>query len=475
MPTRLSFAPWIAALLLFFPCAATAAERPAANDREIAAEIARYMSAAVEIERFSGSILVARDGKPIVSRGYGFANVEFEAPNTPSTVFRLASVTKQFTAAAILILQQRGQLSVDDPACNHVVSCPPAWRSITIRQLLTMTHGIPGVTALELGPLRGLPVPWDQWLEATGAKPLEFEPGTKFRYQNAGYTLLGFIIERVSGMAYGDFLRENIFAPLGMSRTAYEDPRRIVPNRATGYKQMPGDPIANVPYREVIAMHAAGGVQSTVEDLLRWDQALYSDRILSKASRDAMFAPQREMQPGRGYAFGLWSNREFGRRRIAHGGNATGFITYFARYPEDRVTVIVLSNNERGSAGRISHDLSAIMFGAPYERPRLRRAVAVAPAVLERYAGRYRFEQPETEYTITLEDGTLWVLEPGFPEDPIFPESETSFFSKAFDVQLRFVVDAAGQVSGVVVRQNDSTVYPEMEGRRLGPLDADPP
>ncbi|MBX7186700.1 MAG: serine hydrolase [Vicinamibacteria bacterium] len=456
--------------LAFVSLAAPAVPAPAVkSDRRIAADIERYMRAAVEVERFTGSILVARDGKPIISKGYGFANVEFDAPNTPATVFRLASLTKQFTAAAIMILQERGKLSVADPACKHLAACPPAWQPLTIHHLLTMTHGIPGVSALELGPLRGLPVPWDQWQEATGKKPLEFEPGTKFRYQNAGYTLLGFIIERVSGKPYGEFLQENIFAPLGMTRTGYEDPLRIIRNRAIGYKQMPGDPITNVPYREVVGMYAAGGVYSTTKDLLRWDQALYSDRILSKRSRDEMFTPFRDMQPGRGYAYGLWSSREFGRLRLAHGGNATGFITYFARYPEDRVTVIVLSNNERGSAGKISNDLSAITFGEPYEIPRERREITVAPSLLEQYVGQYEFQYPETSYTITNEGGKLMLLEPGYPKDQMFPESETEFFSKAFDVQIRFVKDDSGNVTGVVVRQNDSTLFEVMNGRKVQP------
>ncbi len=452
------------ALLVFI--SQTASAQNARSDKHIADEIERYMKSAVELEKFTGSILIARDGKPIVSKGYGLANVELDAPNNPDTVFRLASVSKQFTAAAIMLLQERGKLSVNDPACKYLAECPPVWQPITIRHLLTMTHGLPNVSALELGPLRGLPVPHDQWLEAMRKKPLLYEPGGKFQYLNAGYTLLGYIIERASGKSYGEFLKENIFTPLGMKRTDYEDPLRIIKNRATGYKQLPGDPITNVPYREIIRMYSAGGIYSTTEDLLRWDQALYTDKLLSKKSVEEMFTPFRDMQPGRGYAYGWWTSQMFGRRRIAHGGNATGFITYFARYPEDRVTVIVLSNNQSGSAGKINDVLSAITFGQPYEMPKERKAITVASSVLDKYVGQYRFQYPATSYTITNENGKLMMLESGFPKDEMFAESETEFFSKGFDVQIKFVKDANGTVTGVIAYQGDSTLYEVMNGQK---------
>lgn len=440
---------------------------PAPSEREIRAKVNAYMKAAEEFERFTGSILIARDGRAIVSRSYGMANVELGVPNTPRTVFRLASLTKQFTATAIMMLQEQGKLNVNDPVGKHLANCPEAWKTITLRQLLTMTSGIPGVTALELGPLRGLPVPWDQWLEATAKKPLDFTPGEDFKYANSGYTLLGFIIERVSGKSYGEFLQENIFTPLGMKQTGYEDPLRIIKNRATGYRQMPGDPITNVPYAEVIRLYAAGGVYSTTEDLLLWDQALYTNRLLSQKSLDEMFTPCKEMLPGKGYAYGWWTSQKHGRREIAHGGNLAGFITYIARFPSDRVTVIVLSNNGRGSSGKICNVLSAIAFGAPYEIPKERRAIAVESSILDQYVGEYRFQQPKTTHTVLKENGKLFLEEPGFPKAEMFAESETDFFLKTYDVQIKFEKDANGFVTGMTVHQGDSTLYEVMKGQRI--------
>jgi CubicO group peptidase (beta-lactamase class C family) len=464
LPLRLAAARLALGLIAFHYAAAQTASR---STQQIAAEIDTYMKAAVDFERFSGAILVARNGRPIISKGYGMANVELEAPNTPKTVFRLASLTKQFTAAAILLLQERGKLNVKEPFCRYLTGCPATWEAITIEHLLTMSSGIPGVTAAELGALRGLPVPWDQWMEATRKKPLDFQPGSEFRYANSGYTLLGFIIERLSGKSYGDFLQENIFEPLGMKQSGYENPRRIIKNRATGYQQLPGDPIANVPYQEIIGLYAAGGIYSTTEDLLLWDQALYSEKLLSRKSMEEMMAPRNEMRPGKSYCYGFWTSTKHGRKEVAHGGNLVGFITYLARYPSERLSVIVLSNNGRGSSGKISGVLASIVFGAPYEVPRERKAIALAASRLEHYAGEYRYRHPVGKFVVTVENGKLFAQRNAEPKTEMFAESETKFFLKSEDVQFTFSRDAQGVITGAIIDQGDGTVYEVLNAEKV--------
>ncbi|MBS0660799.1 MAG: serine hydrolase [Verrucomicrobia bacterium] len=446
---------------------APAAEPRPRSAREIRAEMERYLQAAVEHERFTGSILVARDGRPILSRGYGLANAELNVPNQPRTVFRLASVTKQFTAAAILLLQERGRLSVHDPISRHLPDCPPAWEAITIRHCLTMTSGLPGLSAADIGALRGLPVPWDQWLEAMRKKPLEFTPGEKFKYANPGYTILGLIIERLSGKSYGEFLQENIFTPLGMKQTGYEDPRRIIPHRATGYSQLPGEPLANVPYAELFRLYAAGGIYSTTEDLLRWDQALYSERLLSRRSIEEMQTPVSEIYPGKRYGYGVWISLQSGREEIAHGGNLAGFLTYLSRFPKERLTVIVLSNNGKGSSGKISRALSAIAFGAPYELPRPRRAVDVPPAAVERVLGEYQALYPPTRFVFTRERGRLMVERTGDAKVEVFAEGEHRFFLKNEDIQFTFQNGPDGNVATMRVDQGDGTIYEFLETKKV--------
>ena len=366
-----------------------------------------------------------------------------------------------------MMLQERGKLNVNDPFCNYLANCPPAWQPITIKQLLTMTHGIPNVSSLDLGALRAFPVGWDQWMEATSKKPLEFKPGEKFMYLGAGYTLLGLIIERISGKTYGEFLQENIFGPLGMKNSGHEDPSRILKGRATGYRQLPGDPITNLQYREMIRMYASGGVYSTTEDLLLWDQALYTEKLLSKRSIEEMYVPDKEMLPGKAYASGVWVSTKHGRREIAHGGNAVGFITYMARYPSDRVTIIVLSNNEKGSSSKISGVLSSIVFGSPYEMAYERNAVAVDPAVLDKYVGEYTFDHPPTTIVVTKENGKLYQKRNTEGKVEMFAESETKFFLKIEDIQLTFVKDASGGVTGLKVDQGDGTLFEVMNGRKV--------
>ena len=457
MRINLNFITLFSACLLIFQ---TVSAQKAPLNQQIKAKVDEYMKAAVKVELFMGTILIAKDGKPIVSKGYGMSNIEFDAPNNPQTVFRLASVTKQFTAAAIMILQERGKLNVNDLACKHLAQCPPAWQTITIHHLLTNTHGISGISAAEIGALRGLPIPHDQWYEATSKKPLEYAPGEKFKYLGAGYTLLGFIIEHVSGKSYGDFLQENIFKPLEMNRSGYEDPLRIIKNRAIGYDQLPGNPITNLPYREIVRMYASGGVYSTTEDLLLWCNALANEKIMSKKSVEEMFTPFKEMYPGTGYAYGLWSSQKFGRRRIAHGGNATGFITYFAYYPEDRVTVIVLSNNQRGSAGKINEVLSSIVFGEKYEIPKERKTITVAPSVLNKYVGEYEYLYPPGRFIISRENGKLMAQRNAESKIEMFAESENKFFLKTEDIEFTFRKDANGVVTELIVNQGDGTLFP---------------
>jgi len=435
--------------------------------RQITAKVDEYMKAAVEVERFSGSILVARDGQAIISKSYGMANIELDVPNTLNTVFRLASLTKQFTATAIMMMHERGKLNVNDPFRKYLTDCPAAWQPITIRQLLTMTAGIPNLRGPDLGPITGLPVSWEQWLTVMKKKPLDFVPGEEFKYANGGYTLLGFIIERQSGKSYGEFLQENIFTPLGMKQTGYEDPLRIIKNRATGYRQLPGDPITNVPYLEMIRLYAAGGIYSTTGDLLLWDKALYTDKLLSRKSLDEMYTPFKEMLPGKGYAYGWWKSKKFDRQEIAHGGNLAGFINYIARFPSDRVTVIVLSNNGRGSSGKISNVLSAIVFGAPYEIPLERKAVPVASSVLDKYVGQYQIQLPPTNFTFTNENGKLMALRDAEPKVEMFAESESNFFLKTEDIQFTFVKGTNGAVTGLIVHQGDSTLYEVMTGQKI--------
>ena len=424
-----------------------------ASAQDIAARADEYLTAAMRVSRFSGSVLLARDGRPLFSKGYGMANYELGVPNTPQTVFRLGSITKGFTAAAVMMLQERGKLRVDDRICSHLSDCPAAWQPITIRHLLLHTSGITGYTELPDYPkTMTLAVTHESLMARFRDRPLEFSPGEKYQYSNSGYYLLGVIIERESGRSYADFLQENIFQPLGMTSSGYDSGRRIIKNRASGYVTQ-GEALLNALPIDMSIPYAAGAITSTVDDLLRWDQALYTDRLLSRASLDEMFTPSIE---DRGYGWAI--RRRFERQVIEHDGSVNGFYASLSRFTADRVAVIVLGNNGSLSTRTMADALSAIVFGAPYKLPQEHRVITVDAGTLAKYVGQYQFppDAPlaaNAVHTVTLENGRLMRQVNEAPNVEMFAESETEFFLKGADVQVIFTLDAAGRVTGMTLRR----------------------
>lgn len=418
---------------------------------EVAQKVDAYVRAQARVNGFSGTVLLARDGAPIVSKGYGWANAEWEIPNAPTTKFRLGSITKQFTASVVLRLQEQKKLTVQDPICRYVTPCPDAWTPITIHHLLTHTSGIPSYTGLpDYQKTMMMPRTIDQMVAVFRDLPLEFVPGEKFKYNNSGYFLLGVIIEKVAGRKYEDVLRDEIFTPLGMKDTGYDWSEPLLPRRAAGYTRR-GDRVVNAAFLDMQQPYSAGSLYSTTEDLLKWDQALYTDRVLPEAARTAMFTPFKD-----NYAYG-WTiqppeRATSGRQQVGHGGGINGFSTMITRVPADRVTVIVLSNVDNINAGNIAKDVMAIAYGLPYQTPVERTSVTVSPAVLEQYVGRYQIA-PDFILTVTLENGRLMTQATGQNKLEVFAESETKFFLKVVDAQLTFGKDASGKVAHVTLHQ----------------------
>lgn len=407
-------------------------------------KVDEYMSAWSERGRFSGSILVAREGKVIISRGYGLANEEAEVANTPQTKFRIGSLTKQFTAAAVLLLQERGALSVQDPVCAYLPQCPDGWRPVTIHHLLTHTSGIQNTDYTEtIKP----PMSAANTVEHLNNKPLEFAAGRVFRYSNSNYVLLGHVIEKASGRPYDAFVQENLFRPLLMADSGYDHPRRVLKRRAAGYS-LRGEGLVNASYVDMSIPYSAGGLYSTVEDLYRWDQALYAEKLLSKKSLAAMFTPFKG-----GYGYGWYVAAQEGRRFVSHTGWIDGFVSAFGRYPDDRVTVIVLSNLDSAPAHTIVRNIGAIVLGLRPDTPEALRAVKIDPAIYSRYVGRYELA-PDFIITITEEGDRLLGQATGHPQVELFPEAEDEFFVKEFDARIRFVKGDRGRVTHSVVSLN---------------------
>ena len=350
-------------IVAFFLSAQIVCAQPAA--RVVSAKVDEYMKAAMKHDQFSGSILVARRGMPVISKGYGMASYELSVPNTPDTAFRIASLTKQFTAMAVMQLQERGKLKVDDPLCKYIDKCPPSWSPITIRHLLTHTSGIPNYSSL---PRLDEEISVRQYTRAEFVGvfrdlPLQFTPGENYRYSNSAYYLLGLIIERVSGKNYGDFIRENIFVPLGMTSSGYGDLHSVIRNRADGY-DWGLNSFVRPKWELLHDTFSSGALYSTTGDLLRWDAALYTEKLVSQKSLDEIFTAVKN-----NYGYGWEIEKRLDRPATSHSGSLLGFSSYILRFPDDRVTVIVLSNSDRTSATKVGNNLAAITFGNPYKLP----------------------------------------------------------------------------------------------------------
>ncbi len=313
-----------------------------------------YLTRLTRAQQFHGSVLVVRRGTILLSKGYGWANKEEQIPNSVHTRFRLASISKQFTALAIMQLQAQGKLKVHDPICNHLANCPSQWRGITIHHLLTHTSGLPNYTDFpSFGANRTVPTTPEGLIARFRHLRLLSSPGTVYTYQNSDYVVLGLIIEQVSQQTYADFLRTSIFEPLEMSTSG------VAPSIADGTVDAVGYRFLGQPARPLdpSTLYGCGSLASTVEDLYRWDQALSTETLLPASELEQIFTPYHQR-----YGYGWFIDQAGGRLKIGHPGKIDGFTNSIVRYPEEQVTVIVLSNLWTSDAEGISAHLANLVF-----------------------------------------------------------------------------------------------------------------
>lgn len=411
------------------------------------ARMEQIVQSYVPDDKFMGAVLVAQDGKILFSKGYGFANLEWEIPNTPTTKFRLGSITKQFTAASILLLEERGKLKVEDPVKKYMPDAPAAWDKITIFHLLTHTSGIPSFTGFpDYRSREATPITPEKLVEWFRDKPLEFEPGSKWNYSNSGYVLLGYLIEKISGQNYADFVQQNIFTPLGMKDSGYDSNSAIITRRAAGYSPSPHGP-GNAGFVHMTIPFSAGALYSTTEDLLRWEQGLFGGKLLTPASLAKMTTPFKQ-----DYAFGLAVQTKNGHKMISHGGGIEGFNTFLGYYPDEKLVVVALANINGPAVDQIASKLGDVARGEQVVLASERKEVTVSPRILAQYVGTYELA-PDFSIAMTLEDGHLMTQATNQPKFPVFPESETRFFLKVVDAELEFIKNDKGEVTHLVLHQ----------------------
>ena len=403
--------------------------------------------ASFEADEFTGAVLVARDGEVLLDRGYGFANREWSVPNDGDTKFRLGSVTKQFTAVAIMLLNERGLVDLDAPVKTYLPEAPAAWDGVTVRHLLTHTAGVPNFTDFDdYGASKTLPATIDSLIGRFRDRPLDFQPGEGWSYSNSGYILLTAIVEKASGRSYADFVAETLFQPLGMADSGYDSHAAVLPRRASGYAPTARG-IVNADYIDMSIPQGAGALYSTTRDLLKWEQGLFGGRLLTPASLALLTTPVRNQ-----YAFGLAVTQAGGNTTIAHSGGIEGFNTHMAWDPDRRMTVIVLGNLNGPGSDQVAGSLMALARGETVTLASERQAVAVAPEVLRSYEGVYELA-PTFAITISVVDGKLMAQATGQDAFELHPESENRFFLTVVDAQITFTRDAAGAVDGLILHQ----------------------
>jgi CubicO group peptidase (beta-lactamase class C family) len=333
-----------------------------AQDALIASQVNNLLMSKTEDLQFSGSVLIAHNDKVLLRKGYSIADWSKQVSNTPQTRFYLGSTTKQFTAMAILILQEQSKLHVHDHICSYIAPCPQPWQQVTIHELLTHTSGIPEFDHTNVSNASP-----QSWINDFDDVPLGFAPGSEFSYCNVCYQILGYVVEKVSGEPYCTFLKQTIFDPLQMNSTGCDQPYLSLPDHAVGYASwhVQDVSIGLDAASQWSFLFGAGLLYSTVEDLYRWDQVLWSHTLISQQALDEAFTPYVSTQyAGSSYGYGWFIAKAPipGHRLIWHDGRVNGFRTYNGLYPDDGVTIIFLSNLSALDELALAKKLEQIVF-----------------------------------------------------------------------------------------------------------------
>lgn len=443
MLSRPRIHPIVAALIVTFSSIWTAcAAAPA--DAEISAKVDAIAAEFLQKPGAVGlSIGVARKGRVIVAGGYGLADAEFEVPANKDTMFRIGSVTKQFTAAAIMRLVERGRISLNDDLSKYLPDVPLQGNAVTIRQLLNHTSGIPNYTDLEAwGKVIPLELTHAEVLALVKGKSFDFKTGERWAYNNTAYHMLGMIIEKISGLTYDKYMQDEFFTPLNLRRTRYDSNAALMKNRAQGYTLHDGQLANDLPFG-ISQPFAAGALLSTGHDLVKWSMALTSGKVVKPETFSQMAAPTI-LPDGENtqFGFGLQIDDWRGRRRIRHSGLIFGFNAMLVSFPDDDVHIAVISNNQSLRSSAIASALAGTVLGA---EKAVARDVPVPPDLMKRIAGTYKLwgrtvKVYDKAGKATMSDQDTFTLLWQGPE-----ANGGTEFRPSFDHDVKFIWTADGQ------------------------------
>lgn len=415
------------------------------NLKKLPADYDKVLSEQFKPGETGCAVLVARDGQVIYRKAFGMADLELNVPMRPEMVFRIGSITKQFTAIAILQLMEQGKLSLQDQITKYIPDYPMHGHSITIEHLLTHTSGIKSYTNVpEFESMVRTDMTPEEVIEKIKPLPMEFAPGTKWNYNNSGYFLLGYIIEKVSGLKYAEYLQENFFVPLGMTSTLYGDDTRIVMNRASGY-QPGGNGTVNADYMSMTIPYSAGSIMSTVDDLYKWNRALLGLKLVKKETLEKAWTGYR-LADGEDthYGYGWFMSEIQGSPTIEHGGGINGYLSASIYLPREDVFVALFSNNNAKAPEFSAIRLAALAIGKPVPATE----IVISEEALKEYDGIYVNEKG-TEMTILLADGKLSIVRPGGSRRKMMPVEKDRFILENSLMFATFSRDDSGKVISV--------------------------
>lgn len=398
----------------------------------IGALMAQSLSSKIDalmLEKFppdkpGATILVAKKGKVLYRNAFGMANLELQVPMKPENVFEIGSITKQFTSVSILMLKEEGKLSLDDKLSKFIQDYPKG-DEITVHQLLNHTSGIRSYTGMEefrskartdLEPMELINVFKDE--------PMDFEPGSEYEYNNSAYIILGYIIEQLSGMTYEDYIEKNIFQKLGMTNSFYGSKSEMIPNRASGY-QPNENGYNNAEYLSMTLPYAGGSLMSTVDDMLKWEQSIHNNTLISKDSKNLAFT-NTTTNDGKPiyYGYGFSIDEINGMPTIEHGGGIFGYTCYGVYAPSEDLYAIVLTNSNGNSPTDITVEIAALALGKPFPK---QQATNISEGDMKKWVGTYEFEDGVVRF-VTFKDGTLYSQREGSENLKLYAVSKSEFY-----------------------------------------------
>ena len=460
MRIRGSYSVLLSLLVLAF-LAVPAAGQP----KDVARAVDEYLTQRTDLGRFSGAVLVAREGRVLLRKGYGFADVEKKLPYTPETQQDIASISKMFTAMAALKLRDQGKLRLEDPLCKYVDDCPEAWKPVTLQQLMRHTSGIPDYEeALDLGSDKYMafmnqPGASAKIVENARKLPLDFKPGEKFHYSNTGYILLSFAIQKAAGQPFGDFVARTLLVPAGMAHSGVfgvgNGPRSL----ATGYthgdlgwdKMLAGVSLTAGHLKKLSQFpltppEGDAGIYSTVDDLYRWSQVMDGGPLVPAEEAAEVFTPGLE-----NYGYGWFVDNGFDRKRLRHTGLLPGYVSDFIKFPGDKVTIILVSNLDRTRLDRVARDVTAIVLGKGYDPPVHGKVVQLTAGQFAKLEGEYKMSDGKV-LTIRKEPDLLTAELKGRYTAGLIPLSPTELYFPLGDGKALFTLGETGKAMKVNMR-----------------------